>query len=101
MVRAFVPEQAGVPHGVVDDVHSAFDLTLLVGVLDAQDHLAAHALGGEVGVERSSQIAHMHIAGGTGRKSGAYMVKFHGRASVFLYSLSGPLPEGNLLVTYL
>jgi len=42
----------------------------LVGVLDAQDELAAAVAGDEIGVERGAQVAHVHVACGAGRETG-------------------------------
>ena len=74
-VGAFVPVEAGFPQGLVDDVHRAFDEAFLIGVLDAQDEGAVlpARLGGEIGVKGGAQIAHVHVAGGARRKSGAGM----------------------------
>ena len=70
-VRALVPQKARLAQRVVDDVHRALDIALLVGVLDAQDEFAAAVLGHQVGVQRGAQVAHVHIAGRAGRETGA------------------------------
>ena len=70
-IGAFVPQQAGLPQGVVDDVHSALDVAALIGVLDAEDEGAVVVLGHQVGVQRGAQVANMHITRGRGGKSGA------------------------------
>ncbi len=70
-VGALVPDKAGLAQGIVDDVHRALDIALLVGILDAQDKGTALAFGLEVGVEGGAQVAHVHIAGGAGGKAGA------------------------------
>ena len=69
-VRAFVPQQAGLPQGVVDDIHSALHVAALVGVLNTQDEGAVLVLGHQVGVQRGAQVANVHIAGGRGGKNG-------------------------------
>src|SRR5699024_7331121 len=70
-VGAFVPVQAGGAQRVVDDVGGALHIAALVGVLNAQDKGAALVLGLQVGVQRGAQVAHVHVAGGGGRKAGA------------------------------
>ena len=76
-VRAFVPQQAGLPQGVVDDIHSALNVTALVGVLNAQDEGAVLVLGHQVGVQRGAQVANVHVAGGRGGKTGADFIARH------------------------
>ena len=58
-------------HGLVDHVHSAFHQTALVGILNAENERAAGVAGDEPGVQSGAQIAHVHIAGGGGSKTGA------------------------------
>ena len=70
-IGAFVPQQAGLPQGVVDDVHSTLDVAALIGVLDAEDEGAVVVLGHQVGVQCGAQVANMHITRGRGGKSGA------------------------------
>ena len=78
-VGAFVPDQAGLFQGVVDDVHRALDVAGLVGVLDAEDEGAVIFLGDKVGVQRSAQVSDVHIAGGAGREPGADFFEIHFR----------------------
>ena len=72
-IGALVPRHGCVPQGVVDDIDRALHIPLAVGILDAQDKAAAVASGEQIGVQSGSQIAHMHIAGGTGRKARSYL----------------------------
>ena len=41
-IRAFVPIHAAVAQRAVNDLRRAFDIALLIGILDAQDELSAH-----------------------------------------------------------
>ena len=70
-VRPLIPDQAGFLQGVVDDIHRTLDIPLLVGILNAQDELAAVAARPEIGIQRGAQVAQMHIAGRAGRKARA------------------------------
>ena len=70
-VRAFVIGQAGQVHGLVDHVHRAGNLALLVGILDAEDELAAVAAGVEVRVQRRAQAAQVQVTGRAGGETGA------------------------------
>ena len=99
-IRTLVPQQAGVPHGVVDNIHGAFHLTLLVSILDPQDHFTAHALGSKIGIQGCPQVTDMHIAGRTGGKSGAYMIKFHGQSLRFGMFIDRRLAETAQRDTY-
>ena len=76
-VRAFIPEQAGLPQGVVDDVHCALHIAALIGVLDAEDEGAVLVLGHQVGVQSRAQVANVHIACGRRRKTGSDLVARH------------------------
>ena len=70
-IRTFIVRQAAFCHGLVDHVDRAVDQTALIGVFDAENELAAEVAGDEPGIECRSQVADMHIARGTGRKTGA------------------------------
>ena len=76
-VGAFVPDQAGLAERVVDDFNRAFDVAVLVGILDAQDEGAVVFFRDQVGVKRSAQVADVHVAGGAGGKPGADFLFFH------------------------
>ena len=84
-VRALVPQQAGLPQGVVDDIHSALNVTALVGVLNAQDEGAVLVLGHQVGVQRGAQVANVHVAGGRGGKTGADFIARHRKTLLYIY----------------
>ena len=71
-VRAFVPIQTGNTQGVVDHVNCAFHIALLVGILNSQNKIAVLFLGNQIGIQCRPQIADVHIARRTGRKSGSY-----------------------------
>lgn len=65
--------KAALGHRAVDNVNRALDQTLLIGVLDAENELSAVVARYEPCVQRSAQIAHMHISRGAGGKSRAYL----------------------------
>ncbi len=76
-VGALVPQKTGLPEGIIDDVHRSLHVPLLVGVLDAQDEDTILGFGGEVGIQGGAQVPNVHIAGGTGGKTGADFIKAH------------------------
>ena len=82
-VRALVPQQAGLPQGVVDDIHSALHVAALVGVLDAEDEGAAIVLGHQVGVQGRAQVANVHITRRRGSKTGADSIVRHNDFSFY------------------
>lgn len=84
-VRAFIPPQAALAQGAIDDVLGPLDLALLIGVLDAQDEGAAVFLGHQIGVQGGAQVAHVHVAGGAGCKPGANFA-FHSLYHLFFSS---------------
>ena len=67
-IGAFIVVKTAVCHGPLDNGHCVLDLPLLIGVFDTKNEIAAGMPGDKVGVKCSSQIAHMHIAGGAGAK---------------------------------
>ena len=77
-VRAFVVVQPGQTHALVNHIHRARDFPFLVGVLNAQDELAAVLAGEQIGVQGGAQAAQMQVAGRAGSETGA---NGHGRAS--------------------
>ena len=87
-IGTLIPQKAGLLQRLVDDLHGALYLTLLVGVLYPQQKTAVIAFGHQIGKQRSAEIAHVHIAGGAGRKTGAYMVKLEHNASSFILKIS-------------
>ena len=70
-VRAFVVGQVTLRHGAVDHVCRTLHQTALVGILNAEDERAAAAAGNKPGIQRSAQIADVHIPGGRGGEPGA------------------------------
>ena len=85
-VRAFVPQQAGLPQGVVDDIHSALHIAALIGILDAQDEGAILVLGHQVGVQGSAQVANVHITRGRRRKTGADFIARHRKTLLYSHA---------------
>ena len=83
-IRSLVPQQAGLLQGLVDDLHSPLYLTLLVGILDAQQEAAVIALCHQIGKQCGAQVSHVHIAGGAGGKTGADMIELEHKY-IFLY----------------
>ena len=68
-IRALVPLEPALAQRVINDVRRAFHIALLVGVLDAQDELAAVLFRQQVSVQRRANAAQVHKAGGRGGKS--------------------------------
>ena len=85
-VRAFVPQQAGLPQGVVDDIHSALHIAALIGILDAQDEGAVLVLCHQVGVQGSAQVANVHITRGRRRKTGADFIARHRKTLLYSHA---------------
>ena len=63
-VGAFVPVQATGAEGVVNNLGGAFDVALLVGILNTQDKLAVVLLGEQIGIEGGTDAAQVHKARG-------------------------------------
>ena len=70
-IRPFVPVQAEPAQGREERLDAAFDITLLVGVLDAQDELTAVVPRQQPVVERRADVADVRLAGGRGGVAGA------------------------------
>lgn len=85
-IGTFVPLQTGFLQRLIDDLHGAFHLALLVGVLYPQQKASVVALGYQISEQRCPQVAHMHIACGAGGKTGPYMVKLEHNTSSFIFS---------------
>ena len=60
-IRPLVVRQAAGTHGAVDDVDRALHIAPLIGVLDAQDELAAGVPRDQIRIKRRAQIADVHI----------------------------------------
>ena len=84
-IGTLVPLQSGLLQGLIDDLHGAFYLALLVGILNAQQEAAVIALCHQIGKQRGAQVTHMHVAGGAGGKAGAYMIELEHNASSFVF----------------
>ena len=74
-IRALVVGQTGLTHGFIDQIDRAGHLALLIGILDAQNELAAVLLGEQIGIQRGAQAAQMQIARRAGRKSRANFIR--------------------------
>ena len=70
-VGALIPGQAALAQGGVDDLGGALHQAALVGILNAEDELAAAVAGDEPGVEGGAEVAHVHVARGGGGEAGA------------------------------
>ena len=70
-IRAFVMREAGGGERLVDQLDRARHLALLIGVLDAQDELAAVAAREQIGVQRRAQVAQVHVSRRAGGEAGA------------------------------
>ena len=71
---ALVPVQPQPLHGVEDDSHVLLGGALGVGVLDAQDEVAAHRAGERPVVDGRAGPAHMQAPGGRGGEADAYFL---------------------------
>ena len=60
-IRPLVVRQAAGTHGAVDDVDRALHIAPLIGVLNAQDELAAGVPRDQIRIKRRAQIADVHI----------------------------------------
>ena len=69
LIRALVMHQPSGCQCAVDDVHRPLHIAFLVCVLYPQDKISALMFRDQIGVQRGSQIAHMHPSRGTGGKS--------------------------------
>ncbi len=87
--RAFVVVQAQPVHRLQNRVDGGLGAALAIGVLDAQDEVAATVPRLQPAIQRSARTADVQIAGGTGGETGT---AGHGRAR---RKLNGAiLPEG-------
>ena len=75
--RAFVRVEAQPVHAVQDRPHRRIGGTLAIGVLDAQDELAAAMARFQPAVQRGARSADVQESGGTGREAGT---ERHGEA---------------------
>ena len=70
-IGALVVGQSALGHGTVDELRGPLHLPSLVGVLQAEDELAAGFPGDEPGVQGGAEIAHVHVSGGRRGEPGA------------------------------
>ena len=61
----------------------ALDQTLLIGVFNSKNELSTAVARYEPCVQRSAQIAHMHISRGAGGKAGAHLTLGNARFHFF------------------
>ena len=76
-VRPLVIGKAGLLHRPVDQIGCALHIALLVGILHAQNKLAAVVFCKQPTVQRRSQPADVQIARRAGRKPCAYLAHIH------------------------
>ena len=74
IARAFVGRDAREFQRALDEVDSVGDVARAVGVLDAQDEVAAVGLGKEIGVKRRAQVADVHVPRRARREARAYFL---------------------------
>ena len=86
-VRTFIIGQPGLAHGLINQIDCAGNFALLVGILNAEDELAAVLFGEQVGIQGSAQTAEMQISRRAGRKS---------RTNFIRHSISSFLSRGNV-----
>ena len=68
-VRTLVPVQSAGPERSVDNIGSALNVASLVGILNTQNKLALVLSRDKIGVQRSAQVAYVHVPSGAGCKS--------------------------------
>ena len=76
-IRALIPHKAGFLERIIDNIHSAFHIALLIGVLDSQNKLAALGFCHQKSIQGRSEISHVHISCGAGGKPGPHLIKIH------------------------
>ena len=62
--------------GAVNNIYSAFHITLLIRILNTQDKISIFMLCHQKSIQRRTQIAYMHASGRAGRKTGSYFCHF-------------------------
>ena len=73
-IGTFIVFKPGAFQRGIDHIDSVFDIACLVGILDAEDEFSLPGTGKQPRIKRSTQIADMHKAGGTGGKTGSYFI---------------------------
>ena len=68
--RSLIGDDVGSSERILYEIHGISDIARLVGVLDAQDEIAMLGFREQIGVERSAQIADMHITRRARSKTG-------------------------------
>ena len=71
-VRPLVGKNIGLGQRPFDKINGVRYITGAIGILNAQEKIAAVRLGEKVGVERRPQIADVHVSRRAWRKAGAY-----------------------------
>ena len=74
VARAFVWRDAREFQRALNEVDGVSDIARAVGVLDAQDEVAAVGLGKEIGVKRRAQVADVHVPRRARREARAYFL---------------------------
>ena len=96
-VRAFVVLEMALLHRPVYNVNSALDETPLIRVLNAENELALIVAGNEIGIERGTEIADVHVPRGRRGETRAYLARgdalFHILKPLHVFHFVPPAPK--------
>ena len=96
-IRAFVVLKMALLHSPVYNVNSALDETPLIRVLNAENELALIVAGNEIGIERGTEIADVHVPRGGRGETRAYLARgdalFHILKPLHVFHFVPPAPK--------
>ena len=96
-VRAFVMLEMALLHRPVYNVNSALNETPLIRVLNAENELALIVAGNEIGIERGTEIADVHVPRGRRGEPRTYLARgdalFHILKPLHVFHFVPPAPK--------
>ena len=96
-VRTFVVLEMALLHSPVYNVNSALDETPLIRVLNAENELALIVAGNEIGIERGTEIADVHVPRGRRGEPRAHLARgyalFHILKPLHVFHFVPPAPK--------
>ena len=96
-VRTFVMLEMALLHRPVYNVNSALDETPLIRILDAENELALIVAGDEIGIERGTEIADVHVPRGRRGEPRTYLARgdalFHILKPLHVFHFVPPAPK--------
>ena len=96
-VRTFVVLEMALLHSPVYNVNSALDETPLIRVLNAENELALIVAGNEIGIERGTEIADVHVPRGRRGEPRTYLARgdalFHILKPLHVFHFVPPAPK--------